>query len=190
MMCTKRKPSPISTVSKYSTALTLHLTTLPAEIRNNIYKHVLYHPGGLVVWTDPAGIRRICRQPLRQRGLLVYTFSVGRGSSKIGFNQLKYVSRLFYLETCGLECYHSVIRRRRWAKHTKNWVFINQNNITVFEYKHHSSMMAQKPSSSARRLRTVTRQAFLSASRLWQGLRRSWLTCTGWCTWHWCNVSG
>jgi hypothetical protein len=79
------------------------LTELPAEIRNEIYSRVLYAPSPLVIWVDPAGVSRICDQRKRAWARLAYQFSVVGSGSTSDFNQLKYVSRMLYKETRGLE---------------------------------------------------------------------------------------
>jgi hypothetical protein len=94
--------------------MALQLTSLPGEIRNAIYKIVLSSPEPLIIWVDPAGARRICRQQSRGLSSLTYLFSSYTGGSKIEFNQLKYVSRMFYAETHGLECrYNAIVVQRR-----------------------------------------------------------------------------
>ncbi|KAH7061000.1 hypothetical protein BKA63DRAFT_226617 [Paraphoma chrysanthemicola] len=79
------------------------LTILPAEIRNEIYSIVLCTARPLVVWVDPAGVSRICIRRSRAQARLVYHFSLHSCGSTIEFNQLKYVSRMLYKETRGLE---------------------------------------------------------------------------------------
>jgi hypothetical protein len=79
------------------------LTQLPPEVRNIIYRMVLSEKG-LTVWIDPVGISRICIGPLPKRASFVYLFTQYHSSSTLGFNQLKFVNRMFYRETRGLEC--------------------------------------------------------------------------------------
>jgi hypothetical protein len=88
----------------------MNLTTLPAEIRNEIYSIVLSTSRPLVVWVDPAGVSRICIRHSRACAKFAYGFQLHSTCSEIEFNQLKYVSRMLYNETRGLE--------RRY-----NWIF-------------------------------------------------------------------
>jgi hypothetical protein len=85
------------------------LTTLPAEIRNEIYSIVLSTNKPLIYWVDPVGVSRICTRRSCARARLTYQFSLHRSGSVLDFNQLKYVSRMLYRETRGLErCYNEV----------------------------------------------------------------------------------
>lgn len=85
------------------------LTVLPAEIRNKIYSMVLSEPEPLVLWMDPAGIPRVCRRHSRARPTLTYLFSQRTSGSAVEFNQLKYVSRMLFMETRGLERRYNTI---------------------------------------------------------------------------------
>jgi hypothetical protein len=87
----------------------MQLTTLPAEIRNQIYSIVLSTHSPLILWVDPVGISRTCTRHSRARARVTYQFSLYGSGSALDFNQLKYVSRMLYQETRGLErCYNEV----------------------------------------------------------------------------------
>jgi hypothetical protein len=92
-----------------TTISAMRLTTLPAEIRNEIYSFVLSTHSPLIYWVDPVGVSRICARHSRARARLTYQFSLHGSGSALDFNQLKYVSRMLYKETRGLErCYNEV----------------------------------------------------------------------------------
>ncbi|KAF2022467.1 hypothetical protein EK21DRAFT_119735 [Setomelanomma holmii] len=76
------------------------LTKLPGEIRDIIYQYALWDPAGLMLWIDPAGTRRLCRQHVQERSSFTYHFSSWSDASKIEFNQLQYVNRFFWRILC------------------------------------------------------------------------------------------
>jgi hypothetical protein len=94
------------------------LTDLPGEIRNMIFEYVLSDAYGLLLWVDPAGTPRLCRQLSRERSLMAYRFSSRTDASRVEFNQLQYVSRQFWAEVHGLERRYNVIRASKVAHDT------------------------------------------------------------------------
>jgi hypothetical protein len=93
----------------HTTSSPMRLTTLPPEIRNEIYSIVLSTHSPLIYWVDPVGVSRICTRHSHARARLIYQFSLHGSGSTLDFNQLKYVSRMLYKETRGLErCYNEV----------------------------------------------------------------------------------
>jgi hypothetical protein len=96
-------------------------TTLPAELREQIYAYVLTEPSGLSYHTGTDGVDRICareKQAVRVKmpsGPLPALFdfvynsisAVSCGAAitaeELGFNQIQYVSRQCYGEAHGLE---------------------------------------------------------------------------------------
>ena len=96
-------------------------TTLPAELREQIYAYVLTEPSGLSYHTGIDGVDRICarkklavrvkmpssRLPALFRFIYNSISAVSRGAAiaaeELGFNQIQYVSRQCYGEAHGLE---------------------------------------------------------------------------------------
>jgi hypothetical protein len=103
-------------------------TTLPAELREQIYAYVLTEPSGLSYHTGTDGVNRICAREKQavcvktRSGRLPALFhfiynsvsAVSQGAAiaaeELGFNQIQYVSRQCYGEAHGLEfLYNNVL---------------------------------------------------------------------------------
>jgi hypothetical protein len=94
---------------------------LPGEIRNLIFEHALSDSHGLLLWVDPAGTPRLCRQRSRERSLMAYVFSSRADASRVEFNQLQYVSRQIWTEAHGLERRYNKICARRDTHIRRAW---------------------------------------------------------------------
>ena len=95
--------------------MTPQLLDLPGEIRNLIFEHALSNSLGLLLWVDPAGTHRLCRQHSRERSFMAYLFSSRADASRVEFNQLQFVSRQLWSETHGIERRYNKIYDSRSA---------------------------------------------------------------------------